>query len=55
MNSALDSMEQRADIIKAQLLELLSSNREIVNDLRADNLQKEFQNLESNDNKKNKS
>lgn len=37
LNSALDSIEQRADRIRAQLLELLSSNREIRQSIREEN------------------
>lgn len=37
LNSALDSIEERADRIRAQLLELLSSNREIRQSIREEN------------------
>lgn len=37
LNSALDSIEEHADRIRAQLLELLSSNREIRQSIREEN------------------
>lgn len=37
LNSALDTIEERADRIRAQLLELLTSNREIRQSLREEN------------------
>lgn len=37
LNTALDSIEERADRIRAQLLELLSSNREIRQSIREEN------------------
>lgn len=37
LNSVLDTIEERADQIRAQLLELLSSNREIRQSLREEN------------------
>lgn len=37
LNSVLDTIEERADQIRAQLLELLTSNREIRQSLREEN------------------
>lgn len=37
LNTALDTIEERADSIRAQLLELLASNREIRQSIREEN------------------
>lgn len=49
LNSALDSIEERADRIRAQLLELLSSNREIRQSIREENEKLQPTNNDGND------
>lgn len=49
LNSALDSIEERADRIRAQLLELLSSNREIRQSIREENEKLQHTHIDGND------
>lgn len=49
LNSALDSIEERADRIRAQLLELLSSNREIRQSIREENEKLQHTSIDGND------